>query len=474
MKKFKLFLFAAGLLTSVGLHAGTTVIPHPFTIHNAGGDERQVVYFSTDKPTRQQWQESFSKNQQILSKLEWEYLLNNREFKGIAAANFRGWAQLLDEEVETKVTAAYAVLLPDDWAEMYHFDNTTSAWYKDDVNNEHLFNIGPSFDNNSLKAADKAALQQAGAVFLPCDISKPEGVYANGQYWTSTKEEGFGIYYVYFSTSSTTPSTPEVSIKESGKAEEERYVLKAIREVTITLNENEDNTELLQPWATHHQPVNVQLIRSLTPGMYNTLCLPFDLTAKKVREAFGEATKLAKFTSGTLSNDKTTLNIDFVDVDLSIDNNTAIVAGEPYLIQPDDVVTDPTFKQCVIEKTSADGENFTPKGAVEYLGIINPHQLDAGDKRYLFLQANNTLTWSKEGDTSTMKGMRGYFYVPDMVDMPSGCPARLSVRPAPQTPTGLGQGNKEQGQRTIKFMRNGKLFIEYNGVIYNMQGGHEL
>lgn len=76
-----------------------------------------------------------------------------------------------------------------------------------------------------------------------------------------------------------------------------------------------------------------------------------------------------------------------------------------------------------------------------------------------------------------MKGMRGYFYVPQMEageTIPSGCPARLSVRPAPQTPTGLGQGNKDKGQRTIKFMRNGKLFIEYNGVIYNMQGGHEL
>lgn len=471
MKKFKLFLFAVGLLGSVGLHAGTTVIPHPFTIHNAGGDERQVVYFSTDKPTRQQWQESFSKNQQILSKLEWEYLLNNREFKGIAAANFRGWAQLLDEEVETKVTAAYAVLLPDDWAEMYHFDNTTSAWYKDDVNNEHLFNIGPSFDNNSLKAADKAALQQAGAVFLPCDISIPESVYANGQYWTNTKEEGFDIYYVYFSTSATTPADENIQINGGGEASQMRYVLKAIREVTITLNENEDNTELLQPWATHHQPVNVKLIRSLTPGMYNTLCLPFDLTAKKVREAFGENTKLAKFTSGTLSNDKTTLNIDFVDVDLSIDNNTAIVAGEPYLIQPDDVVTDPTFKQCVIEKTSASGETFSSADKIEYLGIINPHQLDAGNRKYLFLQANNTLTWSKAGDTSSMKGMRGYFYVPDMADMQAKCPARLSVRPAPQTPTASEVVRGAQcTMHSEKYIYNNRVVIIRNGEMRDIFG----
>ena len=157
--KKKILFLSLALTLSVGLaQAQTNINPHPFTIHNAGGGKRQVVYFSTDEPTRHTWQESFIENPQILSKLEWEYLLNNREFKGIAAANFRGWAQLLDEQDDHKVTAAYAVLLPDDWAIMYHFNSEDATWYTDKTKSKPLFTIGFAFSGNSLKKADMATL----------------------------------------------------------------------------------------------------------------------------------------------------------------------------------------------------------------------------------------------------------------------------------------------------------------------------
>lgn len=469
MKKIKLFLLTAGLVTSaVCTTAQTNVNPHPFTTHDVGDGDRQVVYFSTDEPTRQQWSENYEENKQILSKSEWDCLLNERVFKGIAAANFRGWAQLFDEDSDTKVKNAYAVLLPDDWAEMYHFDNTTSAWYKDNEHKEKLFNIGSAFSSNALHEADMAALQQAGAVFLPCEIIESDGVHAEGQYWTSTKEDGKGIYYAYFSTSSTDSPEPIVKINENGDASEERYVLKAIREVTITMDENEDNTDLLNIWKTHQQPVNVQLGRSLTPGMYNTFCLPFGLNAKEVKDVFGETTKLAKFTIGTLSDDKTTLNIEFEDIDLSIDNAPAIEAGTPYLIQPTNAVASPIFYNRIIKYTSASGETFSSADKIEYLGIINPHQLEAGNKQHLFLQANNTLTWSKEGDTSTMKGMRGYFYVPDMQ---AKCPARLSVRPAPQTPTASEVVRGAQcTMHSEKYIYNNRVVIIRNGEMRDIFG----
>lgn len=466
MKKI-LFILAAGLLGGVGLHAETTVIPHPFTVGSNGEDQSCIIYFTAENIGKDTWKESYD-DWRLLTKDEWDYLLNTRSIKNVTASSFRGWAQRMDGD---NVTNAYAVLLPDDWASRYCFGN--NAWYKDDTKAEKLFTIGSTFDSNKLMETDMTALQQAGAVFLPLDLQKSDTdnpISAEGQYWTKSKQEVEGVYYVCFSTSTLSSS---ITTENSGEADQSRYVLLAKQEVTITLDENQNNTELLDLWKTNETSINVNLVRSLTPGMYNTICLPFDLTAEEVKTAFGETTKLAKFTSGTLSEDKKTLNINFDEIDLSTDG-TAIEAGVAYLIEPSQQVTNPTFANRIIGRTQAEGENFSPNGAIEYLGIINPHKLDAGDKQYLFLQANNTLTWSKEGDTSTMKGMRGYFYVPDMQDMPAHCPARLSVRPAPQTPTGLGQGNKDKGQRTIKFMRNGKLFIEYNGVIYNMQGGREL
>lgn len=469
-----LFLFVTMLLSSVGLHAQTTIIPHPFTVGMDGkSDEPYVIYFTAENISKDTWKESYSTDgQRLLTKDEWDYLLNSRTNNSIVASNFRGWAELVD--AEGNVTAAYAVLLPDDWATVYDFDATNSAWKTKETAPQNVFIIGTTFASNSLTQAQMEDLQQAGALFLPCDITEEMGTYAHGQYWTGTQEESHGIYFVQFSTSSTTPSENTVSIVNTGEASETRYVLWAQEQVTITLDENVNNTELLSPWVTNQQPVNVALVRSLTTGMYNTICLPFNLTTEEVKTTFGNATRLAKFISATLSEDKKSLNVVFEEVSLETETSTAIEAGVPYIIQPENQVTNPTFSNRIIECTQADGESFSPSDTIAYLGIINPHQLETDNKRYLFLQANNTLTWSKEGDTSTMTGMRAYFYVPDMVDMPAQCPARLSVRPASHTPTDLGQRPKEQGQRTIKFMQNGKLFIKYNGIIYNMQGGREL
>lgn len=470
MKKFKLFLFAVGLLTSVGLHAETTVIPHPFTVGKID-DQFKAVYFTDQNFGRAVWQESFPDGQRLLTAGEWDYVLQTREINGRTASQLRGWATIIKNGGNAQnigdILSLGLVLLPDDWGYTHTYFN--NAWYEDDAHTKSIFNLGQTFSNNVFTEADWVAMQQAGAVFLPCE-PREEKVYGSGDYWSSTKDDVSGISYAFFQTSSTTPTDEHFQINDNGSAEQKRFIRLVQESVTITLNEETNNTDLLTTWKTSGKQVNVELIRSLTPGMYNTFCLPFDLTEQEVKETFGEEAKVAKFISGTLSNDKQNLDITF-------ENCTTIVAGTPYLIEPTKGMANPTFYNRVIKETAADGENFSPSDAVAYLGIINPHQLEAGNKKYLFLQANNTLTWSKEGDTSTMKGMRGYFYVPQMEageTIPSGCPARLSVRPAPQTPTGLGQGNKEQGQRTIKFMRNGKLFIEYNGVIYNMQGGHEL
>ncbi|MBQ0153932.1 MAG: hypothetical protein KBS70_04005 [Bacteroidales bacterium] len=443
------------LCTSV--HAATTVIPHPFTVGIDEEYQPYVIYVSAQKIGEDTWKNTYADGQRLLTKDEWDYLLNTRSINSIAASSFRGWAQLIDDN---NVTKAYAVLLPDDWANKYYFEG--DAWYTDELKSQRFFNIGSTFDSNTLNTADTTALQQAGAVFLPCDITNPEGVYANGQYWTGTKEEGLGIYFVQFSTSATNPEEQAISIVDGGEESDKRYVLLAQQEVSITINENVNNVELLQPWATHHKPVNVRLIRSFTPGMYNTLCLPFALTEQEIQTAFGAGTQVARFTGGSLSADKKTLEITF-------ENCTSVEAGLPYIIEPSLQVTDPTFAKRVIEQTTAAGENFSPAGTIAYLGIINPHKLAAGNTKYLFLQANNTLTWSKAGDTSTMKGMRGYFYVPGMQDMPASCPARLSVRPAAHTPTDL-PSSSTSSSSLEKFLLHGQLVIIKDNKMYNAQG----
>ena len=478
MKKIKLFLFAAGLVTSAVCtmaSAETAIIPHPFTVGKIG-DQFQTVYFTDKNIGRETWKENYPDGQRLLDIAEWEYVLKTRDPNGHSADQLRGWATIIKDGESAQniddISQLGLVLLPDDWGYTHHFDNNNNAWCTDELLQNPIFNLGNTFANNVFTQAELDALQQAGAVFLPCETK--DKVYGSGDYWSSTKNGVGGISYAFFQTSSTTPASETFQINDNGMATEERFVRLVQDHVTITLDENINNSALLSTWKTNRQQVNVQLGRSLVPEMYNTFCLPFDLNAKEVKDVFGNTTKLAKFTSGTLSGDKTTLNIEFEDIDLSIDNASAIEAGTPYLIQPTNAVANPIFYNRIIEVTAADGENFSPQSVVAYLGIINPHHLTGGDKRYLFLQANNTLTWSKEGDTSTMKGMRGYFYVPQMADgvtIPSGCPARLSVRPAPQTPTASEVVRGAQcTMHSEKYIYNNRVVIIRNGEMRDIFG----
>lgn len=447
------------LCTSV--HAETTVIPHPFTVGEKWAESSQVpyaVYFTDQNFDRAEWRKEFPDGQRLLTADEWKYVLTERTINNTHTADqLRGWATIKDGE---EIKQLGLVLLPDDWGYTHYFNN--NVWYAEPEYQTTVFTVGKTFDNNTYTETEWAAMQQAGAVFLPCEIS--DKIYGRGDYWSSTKTDlTDNISYAFFETSSTTPADEKFQFDNLGTASEQRFIRLVQEHVTITLDEEVDNTALLNTCKTNEKPVNVYLIRSLTPGMYNTFCLPFDLTEQEVKATFGDEAKVAKFTSGTLSEDKQTLEIIF-------ESCTTIEAGTPYLIEPTKGMTNPTFYNRVIKETQADGENFIPQGAVAYLGIINPHHIPAGDMKYLFLQANNNLIWSKAGDESSMKGMRGYFYVPDMTDMPTNCPARLSVRQAPQTPTELGQITDNSKQITGKILYKGRFVIIKDNKMYNILG----
>ena len=464
----KLFLFIAALTVSVGMaQAQTNVNPHPFTVGKKWAEPAldqvpYAVYFTDQNFGRDVWQESFPDGQRLLTADEWEYALQTREINGHSADQLRGWATIImdggDAQKTEDILQLGLVLLPDDWGYTHYYNN--NVWYANPNYTDIVFTVGQTFSNNVFTQTDWAAMQQAGAVFLPCETS--DKIHGTGDYWSSTKNDVSGISYAFFQTSSTTPTDEQFVFNNLGNTSEQRFIRLVQDHTTITLDENVNNSELLNTWKTSGRQVNVQLVRSLTSGMYNTFCLPFDLTEQEVKETFGEGATVAKFISGTLSNDKQNLDITF-------ENCTTIEAGTPYLIEPTKGMTNPTFYNRVIKETAADGENFSPNGAIEYLGIINPHQLEAGNKKYLFLQANNQLIWSKADDTSSMKGMRGYFYVPDMQDMPASCPARLSVRPAAHTPTDLPSSSSSTSSLE-KFLLHGQFVIIKDNKMYNAQG----
>ena len=241
---------------------------------------------------------------------------------------------------------------------------------------------------------------------------------------------------------------------------------------TLDLDETVDNSSVLT--TNNGKVVNAHLIRTFWSDGWNTICLPFSLSADEVTAVFGANRMLYTFTSATVKGE--------AQLDINMTEATAIEAGQPYILIPDHDVVNPTFDHVTISCASAEGESIQTESytAVTFLGIINTYHIPAGDKQYLFVTATDELNWSEEGDTSSMYGFRAYFYVPDNVSglnksasprarfqfVPIDAVVDIENTPTAITPSPLSEGRGE----ATKLLHNGHLYILKEGIRYSING----
>lgn len=170
---------------------------------------------------------------------------------------------------------------------------------------------------------------------------------------------------------------------------------------TISFSESEENT------IETKSDVNISLNRKLVKGAWNTICLPFDVSAAQAKSAFGADVRIAALNAESKGNT------------LIFDNKTAegIKAAVPYLIMPSEVKADNQYE---FYNVSIKPENVTPAAAVStsdgfvFKGIYNKVDITQdinNPKSYAaFLGANNTLFKAKAN--SITKGFRAYFAIP--------------------------------------------------------------
>lgn len=174
---------------------------------------------------------------------------------------------------------------------------------------------------------------------------------------------------------------------------------------TISLSESAENI------IENRSDVNISLNRKLVKGVWNTICLPFDVSAAQAKSAFGADVRIAALNAESKGNT------------LMFDNKTAegIKAAVPYLIMPSEVKADDKYE---FYNVSIKPENVTPAATVRTLdgfafkGIYNKVDItqdinnpEASDSYAAFLGANNTLFKAKSGTTT--KGFRAYFAIPN-------------------------------------------------------------
>ena len=170
---------------------------------------------------------------------------------------------------------------------------------------------------------------------------------------------------------------------------------------TISLSESEENK------IETKSDISISLNRKLVKGVWNTICLPFDVSEAQAKSAFGADVRIAALNAESKGNT------------LMFDNKTAegIKASMPYLIMPSEVKADDKYE---FYNVSIKPENTTPAATVStsngfaFKGIYNKVDITQdinNSKSYAaFLGANNTLFKAKSG--STTKGFRAYFVIP--------------------------------------------------------------
>ena len=248
-----------------------------------------------------------------------------------------------------------------------------------------------------------------------------------------------------------------VKIRNIYNNAESRLLNIAAERATFIIDEAETNVATVIG-ANNNLAINAQLTRSLTAGMYNTICLPFAVSAAEKERVFGAA-KIIGLESSSIEEGDFVLNLHFDEVD-------AMVAGTPYLIKPTAAVANPTFLGVTIDETL---RNVVTSRA-DFIGNFVAGNIPVGEEN-LFLGADDLLYFSPNQDMPIL-GMRAYFAIHDA---PAGAirRARIIAQNNVVTEIDLVQPDSA-GNNPVKAVskriEDGKLIIIIDGREYNVMG----
>ena len=204
-------------------------------------------------------------------------------------------------------------------------------------------------------------------------------------------------------------------------------------------------------------------------GDFNTLCLPFDLSAEALAASPIAGCELYEFVGAKV------LGSSQLDIEMRRTND--LVAGVPYLLKwpnTNEVISELVFHNVTITKSKGDtiiGVNDEERtDLVRFIGNLDQELLGINNKNYLFLGAANTLYWPN--DESKLKGFRAYFDIPSLLNPASspvrqGMPARIVLQE--QVTTGVENTSAKFGGYE-KHLENGQLVIIRDNIRYNVMG----
>lgn len=167
-------------------------------------------------------------------------------------------------------------------------------------------------------------------------------------------------------------------------------------EVTVTLDEKDDNSTVLDALAG--QTCTVTLQRTLQTGNWNTFAVPFAVSATQLAAQGFSAVK--ELVGSTLEGERLTLTL--ADAE-------SIEAGKPYLVQVDANVVNPVFDGVILRSAG----NTTVTDYADFVPVTSKTQVEADPASVLFVGTGNKLLHPSASGQS-LKGFRAYFLLKDV------------------------------------------------------------
>lgn len=314
-------------------------------------------------------------------------------------------------------TATYELTVVDPNALEVTFDFTDPASlnYSDIVNTE--LKEGEKFVNgqitltNKINGSTKNRLYKSTSGFYL-------GVYQEGQMELSAAD-GYAITGISFTKDGKTLKINGVLVNADWSGNAKSLILSVdagekgtrIKTMTVSftktavtpilpLDENAEASvteKALNDAKTAGSAYDVKLARTLTANVWNTICLPFDVTPEQIAKVLKSAGYVKEFDR----EDASKQTIYFKDA-------TTMVAGKPYLIKPTESAKELVFKGVKITEYSASSSLGNDYGVC---GTFVPYKLST-DGTDLFLKTDGKFYVPAEGK-ETMKGFRAFFIVPN-------------------------------------------------------------
>ena len=326
-------------------------------------------------------------------------------------------ATFAGDDTYEKSTASYKLTIVDPNADGVTFDFSNPAKYGKDIpatNDETVIGVGNSI--------------VSGIVSLTV-TKESESSSAKSRFWNSRGEITYRLYkgaintvsvpqgYVITAISITdndngnnklvtigenkdnsdwTGSAQSVQITATGSAVLETMTVAYSKLSTLPLDEAADDTDT-KIENNNGKTVDVTLTRTLTANAWNTICLPFDVTAEQIASVLKSAGNVKEYGSEEASKQ----TIYFKDAE-------TMVAGKPYLIKPTESATVLEFKGVTIKNVGESDRKFGSNYKI--CGTFGKYTMKT-DGTELFLKTDGKFYVPAVGK-ETMKGFRAYFLVP--------------------------------------------------------------